>query len=253
VSYCQLRAKGASLPSLDDFRRNSPQIQYLLLKTPAKRFRVELFKPERTRQKVSPLPRENAPQQSAAQVNDPVASRKSTEWVRQRPAAYPSAIESEQLAVGCELTGRLIDCVGGQYTLVDNLMNSELPAGVLGEMNRLELSADATELVDFSSDGQRMSDRYRRYIEKMLLIGLGAVTMSYSQFYYTWQLSEKRHQDPSARFKKMYDYLKRDKQMMAVKRRFNEELPSDMGQCMRLSDVLLVCDEGRRNWVYLRS
>ena len=55
--YCQIKAKDANvaLPSFEDFRRNDPQVQALLLKRPAARWGLAVPSP-----KVAPRPENSA-------------------------------------------------------------------------------------------------------------------------------------------------------------------------------------------------
>ena len=243
-SYCKLRGKGVVLPSMDDFRRNNPRVQYLLLKRPAQQAGINLPKP--------------AWEASAARKPNPVADRPvsvqpASPKTSRRQHSTVSQVKSESasrrnagLISECRLAARTIFCAEKAYELVDNLRNRELAADALLSANQLRLMSLRV------LTGPAMTLNYQAYLEKMLLIGLGAATMSYSQFYYTWQAAEERGESAAQRFSVMYDFLKRDKISIAIERQFDERLPTSLNQCMRVSVALLVCDEGRRNWVYAR-
>ncbi|MGH1370707.1 MAG: hypothetical protein ACRBBW_01640 [Cellvibrionaceae bacterium] len=132
--------------------------------------------------------------------------------------------------------------------MVDNQGNQKLFAGSLGPDNQLRFPES-----EGTSEARYWSDSYQHYIEKMLSIGLGASTMSYTKFVYTWQESQLQGQIPQARFSAMFEYLKRDKRALAVKASYDDMTPASISWCQSLSHQLWVCDNGRRNWVYQLS
>ena len=108
-------------------------------------------------------------------------------------------------------------------------------------------------LQDKSAVNRYLARSYRHYIDKMLFIGLGASTMTYTKFHYTfWDLVEKR-EDFAGRVNAMYDFLKQDKATMAVQERYDKVMPAGIDWCTSLSDSVVVCDDGKRNWVYTRQ
>jgi len=245
-SYCKLRSKGALLPSMDDFRRNNTRMQYLLLKRPAQQAGIKLPVPvssKATREAVRVTP-----SKTVAVAADPVAAPRRQQRSLQK--TIPTASDSDRassLVSSCRLVRRAIFCDAENYGLVDNLRNSELASGALLAANALKLRPVR------SMSPSAMTRNYQEYLEKMLYIGLGGATMSYSQFFYTWQAARERGDNAVRRFSAMYEFLKRDKLAMGIQRQFDERLPSSLNQCMRVSVTLLVCDEGRRNWVFTRS
>jgi len=253
TSYCQLRAKGARLPSLGDFRRNTKMMQYLLLKRSAQQAGMTLLKPTSHRPQTTkkqhllttqdkPSPKANHTPKTAfgVQTAAPAASQPLAHTVTKQPAER------------CALQGRTIYCDQQRFTLIENRFNHELPADALVDSNRLILGKISTQLNE-QQKLRLLSRHYAVYVDKMLKIGLGGVTMSYSQFYYAWQTSTQQGQDPGARFTRMYEFLKLDKKRMAVDRRVDDTLPESLNQCMRVSVAVWTCDKGRRNWVYARS
>ncbi|WP_390615781.1 hypothetical protein [Maricurvus nonylphenolicus] len=237
--FCQLKAKGESLPSLEDFRRNQPRIQALLLKAPARRQGIALPKvvtkakppaPKKTVVNSKPEPRKASP---AAQ---PVSST---------PRQLPSSLSS------CQLQGHLIQCPRQQFRLATNRANRYLAKGALGPDNRLGLSNYQGERQNPQALKRHLTRSYERYIEKMLSIGLGASTMSFSKFYYTHDELQQLGVDFADRFETMFGYLKKDKASMAIKDSYLDALPPGIGSCNRLKDNILVCDNGEHNWVYL--
>ena len=84
----------------------------------------------------------------------------------------------------------------------------------------------------------------------MLEIGLGGSTFSYAKFVFLFNDVTAKGIDFSQRFETMFRFLKQDKQNIAV----SEALPSSVlfsrEHCDRLDDNLVVCDGGRKNYLY---
>ena len=79
---------------------------------------------------------------------------------------------------------------------------------------------------------------------------MGGSTMTYTKFHYTfWELLEKQ-EDFSKRVREMYNFLKQDKASMAVQARYDQQMPTGIDWCTPLNDKLVVCDNGKRNWIY---
>ncbi|NHO67517.1 hypothetical protein G8770_18385 [Aestuariicella hydrocarbonica] len=242
-AYCQLLGKGADLPSIRDFRRNSPAVQRLLLSRPAAR--VGLALPAIPNKK-PPSPAEAktvlAEPSNRRPQAEPQFSRDSTVVAAPAPGG---SVDSDS----CRLFADVIRCAGDEYRLVLNLPNHRLPKGSLSAANRLQLSPIGVEAPPRQQD---LYGSYRHYIEKMLSIGLGGSTMSYSKFYYTWEESRAQRQNFVERLAQMFEYLKRDKQTLAVKSRYDHKLPAAISWCQPLSHDLWTCDNKHRNWVYRR-
>ncbi len=232
--YCQLNHQYRQLPNLEEFRRNSPRIQRLLLKRPARESGLE-------------LPPEISRDTSAVPLGNNTKAAKKVEPLSREAIAKVSLAQHGDNQL-CRLSRRKLVCGSDVYQLMDNQLNHQLPTGSLEADNRL----------NFSDSGSRTtahywSDSYRRYIEKMLSIGLGASTMSYTKFVYTWQESQRQGQTPEVRFAAMFEYLKRDKRSLAVRARYDNLVPEAISWCQPLTHELWVCDNGERNWVYQRS
>lgn len=268
AAFCRLKGKGVNLPSMDDFRRNSPSMQYLLLKRPAHNAGMTLVKPSSgiasttsnqhpaKRQNNGSLRRSSVVQHSNAQGLGRQNSV-SQDSGFQHSTAKNSSLQKPDLAIAgsqaetCELKGRTIHCDQQRFLLIENRFNHELASGALAESNQLLLSAIPAQLNE-QQQRRALSLHYGVYVDKMLKIGLAGVAMSFSRFYYTWQNSAQQGQEPSARFARMYEFLKRDKKSIAVDRRVDDSLPESLNQCMRVSVSIWTCDKGRRNWVFSR-
>ena len=231
--YCQVRAKGQgqALPSFDDFRRNNPQTQRLLLKRPAKKAGFEV-----------PL----APTQKMSRVNSASSSKKTakkspTKTVKPRPL-------SAELR-SCEVRSRTIYCGQQAYLLRDNLPNTRLQAGVLSANNQLLLPQvpaykSSRELHDY------LQSAYRIYLEKMDGLGLAGATFTYSKFYYIYDDAKQQKQDFVQRFKSMFEFLKKDKATMAAGLQHKGKPLPPLASCDFYSPELIACDQQGRNWLF---
>lgn len=232
--YCQLKHDYAQLPSLEDFRRNSPTVQRLLLKRPARDAGIEL--PASTSEKTTTLTSESDATQYRRAPAEPVSI----------PARRAKNLPADHQS--CLLLENRIQCGSDAYLLMLNRANHQLAKGSLNDSNELSFPARSN-----ISTARYWSDSYQHYIEKMLSIGLGASTMSYTKFVYTWETAQKQGQNPQNRFSKMFEYLKRDKRALSVKASYDDLIPEAISWCQSLSRKLWVCDNGERNWVYQRS
>ncbi len=235
--YCQLVSKGEKLPNLEDFRRNQPRIQALLLKAPARKYGIRVPSPAK----------HTAASKNAAPV---VPSAQSTSVRTVKSIPQPTVISASDLT-GCALQGRQVSCPQQRFQLATNLPNRQLSPHVLSEQNTLGLNNYQGSAKDHRALKKHLSLSYQRYIEKMLTIGLGASTMSYSKFYYTYEELQRLQVDFAARFETMFGYLKKDKASMAIKDSYVDELPASIRACVKLQPAILVCDNGVHNWVYV--
>lgn len=156
----------------------------------------------------------------------------------------------EQLA-GCRLEGERIHCRQRHYELALNQPNRQLEPGALEPDNRLGLAPFSGDRSDEDAVLRYLSDAYDRYIPKMLAIGLGANTMSFTTFHHGFHTLEASGVDFAQRMEQTYDLLKQDKRTLAVKARYHDELPADLSLCMVINPDIIVCDNVGTNWVYV--
>jgi len=230
--YCEVMAsgRGASLPSQPDFNRNSPQVQALLLKRPAQQLGLTLPQPAQVQTPESPDEPEPDP----------------------FPGAEPSPGPVEALA-DCRLNGEQIRCPEGDYELATNRRRSELAEGVLGPNNRLEFEPFTGSRDDEQAVRRYLSQAYDQYIPRMLRIGLGANTMSFTAFHNAFHTLESGGVDFSERMAQTYELLKQDRQQLGVKTRYHDELPESLTLCSHINRDIVVCDNVGTNWVYVRA
>jgi hypothetical protein len=249
--YCQLRGKGEKLPSLEDFRRNQPRIQALLLKAPARKHGIRVPSPgKRTSAQKSTVTQKIRAKTSHTESlshtpRQQVPATRLTNPKPQSPEMNSSVLSS------CTLQGRQILCPQQHFQLATNLPNQQLPAHALSEKNTLGLTNYQGNSQDKRALKKHLSLSYQRYIERMLSVGLGASTMSYSKFYYTYEELQRLQVDFAERFETMFGYLKKDKASMAIKDSYVDALPASIRACVKLQSSILVCDNGIHNWIYL--
>jgi hypothetical protein len=238
-TYCKIRAANpsAALPTLQELRRNPEKTQRLLLRRPAAQAGIS-------------LPPESAPRpaRSTAPTKAPTAAPARSAI----PAEAPARLQTGSLA-GCELLGKSIRCGADRYTLQGNLPNSQLARGALDVEQPVFFAEYQGTTADSATLMEYATSAYRRYIEAMLDIGLGASTMSFTKFYHTFTDAQAKSTRFGERLSAMFDFLKKDKASMGVQPHYNEALPNSLEQCMRLTEALLVCDNVQQNWVYKRA
>ncbi|WP_223808013.1 hypothetical protein [Marinobacter sp. R17] len=237
--YCDIQARGggSTLPTFEDFRRNTPQVQALLLKRPASRLGLSVPEAEAaTSQPSKPAP--------------PVTSERPKPDTETEPTPPPAA---DSAFDGCRLSGAVIRCPSARYELATNQANSALRAGVLDDDNRLDLNAYRGDLSDETAVRAYLSDAYDRYIAKMLEIGLGGTTMSFTRFYNSFRRHEAKGIDFARRMDETFDYLKQDKRTLGVNRKPPDELPKTLDNCAPSGARVIVCDNVTTNWVYVRD
>ena len=242
--YCQIIAEGggSTLPAQADFNRNTPQVQALLLKRPAERVGLAMPEPEDT-------PQTN--KGSAATPQEKVGAV-STGSSAPAPKSPPEPSGSTRLA-NCSLDNETIRCPNGVFELAGNQQRSELAEGVLGEDNRLNLAPFTGDRSDEGAVRRYLSNAYDQYIPKMLAIGLGANTMSFTAFHNAFHTLESGGVTFSERMAETYELLKQDRQQLGVKTRYHDKLPEDLAQCGFINRDVLVCDDVGTNWVFVRA
>lgn len=249
--YCQLQAKGESLPKMSDFRRNDARMQQLLLKRPAAKHGIRLPVVDKKSAVKATSPKRAAAKPKPKKVTKPAVPLAVVEAKAAYRAPSRSAL-GRALQTTCSISEARISCAERHYQLLDNLNNRHLNKQVFAESNRLGLSNYLGSINHKPSLNDYMGDAYQRYIEGMLKIGLGASTMTYSKFYYTFEDAWNNKRDFADRFEQMYVFLKKDKQSMGVKKRYSNDLPAGLHQCAELSSHIIVCDNKKINWVYYR-
>ncbi|TGN38954.1 hypothetical protein [Marinobacter confluentis] len=238
--YCQVieEGGGAGLPSPTDFRRNDPSVQALLLRRPAQRLGLEV--PEVSGTSTQPQQQQAAPEPASSERNDPDRDSQPEPQPRGRLA-------------DCRLENQRITCPHGRFDLAANLPNSQLKEGVLAPENRLGLSSFQGNRNNEETVRQYLSDAYDQYIPKMVDLGLGANTMSFTAFHNAFHTLEDAGVDFARRMEQTFTLLKQDKKTLGVKARYHDELPRDLSLCTVINADIIVCDNVGTNWVFVSA
>lgn len=225
-SFCEIRAAGGlkNISSLAEFKKNPPNIQRILLKRDAKKLGI-------------PLPEKG----STTTASD--TSQKTQAPLTQK--VQPSLKH-------CNLNQSAVDCGASQYALVGNIKNNQLQSKAFSPNNKLGLPQKKETPYNLESDYRYLSYIYPKYIYKMLELGLGDSTMSFTKFAAVYWQNKMEGLDFVERFEFMYNKLKVEKSQNQIKSRYRENYPNNIHQCMRLDDKIIVCDDMKQNWVYRR-
>ncbi|VUD51992.1 hypothetical protein TDB9533_01541 [Thalassocella blandensis] len=254
ISYCAILEKAgpSGLPNFHQFRQNPAKMQKLLLKNPARKAGIELPE-EVSSNSQSPLkptpvitaPPEPAPS-STATSHSPQQDRKQLDSMTFPNTGNSTGTASSTALAGCSLNQTEIVCDKGTYNLQSNLTLQQLTPDVLTDENRLEFpDRQANESIL-----QYLSRVYPLYIEKMLLLGLGDTTMSFTKFNAMFHETVKQGLSFKRRFRDMYELLKKERKTQAIKARYNDLLPESINNCMPLNAQIITCDNVKQNWVY---
>jgi hypothetical protein len=229
--YCEVKAmgQGRRLPSFLDFRRNNELTQAMLLKRPAAKVGVEVVLPKR----------DAAPSMATA----PERALSKTMHVNREMGSVGSLRQ-------CLFNAASIQCADDSYHLVGNEANKKLKKGVLADSNRMDIPVYSGLLSDQQELNQYLTRAYRQYIKKMLDIGLGGSTFSYAKFVFLFNDVATKGIDFSQRFETMFRFLKQDKQNIAVSEGLPDSVPLAREYCDKLDDGLVVCNGGRKNYLY---
>ncbi len=240
-TYCEIvkKGQGSTLPDFFGFRRNKESMQRLLLKRGAARTGVTIPKasetPSETRLTSRPLGTER-PQTEPAKTSVTTS------------ASNPQDIgkKQENDLTACSLNKEQINCNNQRYFLAVNTPENRLEQNALSDNNLLALP----NIQNGQTQLQYLSYLYPRYIEKMLLIGLGDSTVSFTKFNAIYETSIQQGENFSMRFAEMYELLKQERRTMGIKQRYRNNFPESIESCMQLSRELIACDNVEQNWVY---
>lgn len=226
-AFCEVKAVSSNpaLPSLAEFKRNTPKIQQLLLKRDAERYGIV-------------LPSAPPPTKSAARSASLKTDRKPSKDIVQASLAE------------CDLHEQFITCSTERYSLLNNLKNNQLKAEVFSSHNQLILPRKKDTQFSNESDYRYLSHIYPIYINKMIDLGLGDSTMSFTKFATVYWQGKIEGLDFVDRFQFMYSQLKQERGRNQINTRYRDNYPNEIHQCMRLDETLIVCDNMNQNWIY---
>ncbi|MFL0802042.1 MAG: hypothetical protein K6L80_16470 [Agarilytica sp.] len=249
-TYCEVLKKGQGqrLPDFFSFRRNPSHMQRLILKKAALRAGIELpakeasvnsfaesLRPEINQASENVRNNIQPPKQSKGKQDGDLRSVQKTEEQYSSKRLDHCSVAKDQIACGSQ-----------RYFLAINIPINHLNQKALGADNRLRFRTKSKNETLI----QYLSHLYPIYIQKMLYIGLGDSTVSFTKFHALYESALAQNENFAARFEKMYELLKKERQTMATKQRYRANHPEHISNCMQLTKTLITCDNIEQNWVY---
>lgn len=230
--YCEIkdRGRGKSFPAFNDFKKNTPLTQSLLLKRDAEALNIPLKLPQRSAKK---------PFINKAKLD--------------RSNFSESAPPEPETQGNCSLFYNTIKCQNVIFHQVSNQTNKKLKPGVLENANKIGLKPFLGDKKDRSNINAYLYKSYTLYIEKMIDIGLGSETMSFTKFNYLFNDNLQNNIDFASRFETMFSFLKTDKQTLAVNTKLLSVNHLSIADCFELTSHIYVCDNRNTNYVFLRK
>ena len=238
--YCEIASSGrrSKLPNFTDFQKNSEITQALLLKPHAQALRIPISLPSRSAKM-------REPQQSVS-VDEP----KVVEISRDPQTSPKQRLETAtNEASQCTYDKSSIHCGGMTFNQVTNKQNNALQRDALSRNNTLTLPFIESSPQDDNFEFY-LTEAYLVYLDKMMSIGLGGVTMTYSKFYFLYLDLLRRNVDFNQRFSTMFEFLKKDKHSLGVSSRPAKLSMLSDKQCSRARSSLFICELGGRNYLF---
>lgn len=231
--YCEAKAKRPSaLPDYLDFKKNTEQVQALLLKPVAKKIGITIIVPK-TKSTAKAIARRVEKARAIVQAAENMESSNSVNSGR-------STLDK------CSQQAKQVHCDGSVFMLLGNKSNKQIPEAMFAADNRLNFPA---YVPGGAGEAGYVSRLYGVYIQKMIDIGLAGATLSYAKFHFLFYDLKEKGVSFNDRFEKMYLFLKKDKRNNAV----STQLRTPRGLSLTSCDFLnryLVCNSGGKNWVY---
>lgn len=248
--YCEVRAAQPSvvLPSFVDFKKNNSRMQALLIKRHAERQGIELPKPVSSSK---PKPQHLNKPKPEIKLTPKRATIKLSAQQRQTATDTVVARQKHPLS-GCSWVSPKIQCAERKFKLTGNVANRDLRTDVFDDAFKLNLPTYTGSYTNSRAVQQYLVQAYDVYLQKMLAIGLGGVTMSYSKFAYFFEDLHSKGVDFNSRFETMFYYLKMDKQNNAVSGRINVPGNFSLNACYPFASAV-ACDSGGRNYLFVQS
>jgi hypothetical protein len=151
----------------------------------------------------------------------------------------------------CQLIHDNILCGKQRFVMRTNQSNKQLSSGVLEDSYKMGLPVYAGSKDDALEVQYYLSNAYAVYIRRMIDIGLGASTMSYTRFFHIYYDLQGKNVSFTERFETMYSYLKKDKKNMSVQAVLSDKRPVHISECDDINEEIIACDSGGFNWIYV--
>jgi len=242
--YCEVKkqGKGKALPAFVDFKKNNEITQALLLKRDAAALNISIKMPKRITSKKDTASRTTKLKQRNPLKNQHTFNSQTSQLLS------PSSNSKS-----CSFMGNMITCNALKYYQIGNKTNSALIHGALDRQNKIGLTPYIGKKAQQSEIDSYLYKSYVLYIEKMLEIGLGGVTMSFTKFAYLFNDLLEKKVNFASRFETMYNFLKKDKQQLAVSEKITPANHLTIDDCFKLTNRIYICDNRERNYVYVKQ
>ncbi|ABD81520.1 hypothetical protein [Saccharophagus degradans] len=245
--YCTLKSKNrvSTLPDFNQFRKNSDDVQWLLLKGPARKAGITLPPKSSLKPKTNTAPLADRKTDNKAADNQVNTSAQSNPLATQTTR---TATSSNSSLANCSLKPTQIQCSYATFTLQYNLPNSKLAPAALKASNQLTLPAYNSKF--HASERDYLARCYPVYVNKILELGLAEAVMSYTKFVSQYEEVVQHGGNFANRMQKMYEILKQEKRSRPIQASYQHTRPQSIEQCMLVSNSVIVCDNIAHTWVF---
>jgi len=249
--YCEIKeqGKGKALPTFVDFKNNNEITQALLLKRDAAALHISIIMPKSNTLKNNHLSGTARLKQNISLPSQHTLNSKNSSKVNIQTG---QSLSSSSNNPPCSFMGNMISCNTLKFHQIGNKTNSALKHGALDPQNKIGLPPFIGNKAQQSKINSYLYKSYVLYIEKMLEIGLGGVTMSFTKFAYLFNDLLEKKVDFSSRFETMYSFLKKDKQQLAISEQITPANHLTIDDCFKLTNRIYICDNRARNYVYVK-
>jgi len=250
--YCEIKeqGKGKALPAFVDFKKNNEITQALLLKRDAAALHIPIIMPKRNTSKKDHASRTTKLKQKFDLRNQHTFNSNASSKTNSQ---ISHSLDPSSNSTPCSFMGNMITCNALKFHQIGNKKNSALKHGVLDRHNKIGLTPFIGKKTQQSKIDSYLYTSYVLYIEKMLEIGLGGVTMSFTKFAYLFNDLLEKKVDFASRFETMYSFLKKDKQQLAVSEKITPSNQLTIDDCFRLTNRIYICDNRVKNYVYIKQ
>lgn len=245
--YCTLKSKNrvSTLPDFNQFRKNSDDVQWLLLKGPARKAGITLPPKSSLKPKTINAPLADRKTDNKAADNQVNTSAQSNPLATQTTR---TATSSNSGLANCSLKPTQIQCSYATFTLQYNLPNSKLAPAALKASNQLTLPPYNSKF--HASERDYLARCYPMYVNKILELGLAEAVMSYTKFVSQYEEVVQHGGNFANRMQKMYEILKQEKRSRPIQASYQHTRPQSIEQCMLVSNSVIVCDNIAHTWVF---
>ena len=240
IAYCKIKESQFKrfLPAEPDFQKNTPMVQYLLIKNYAAKLDLKLPKPDKLK---SPEPK-------------PPSARKN-QATAVKPKVKKPAIQHQDFPIlsQCRIKTGTIQCPGNvRFNLQSNLPGQAISTDSLSNNNLLALADYSRNIENVQEVQGFLSSQYRVYLDKMNEVGLIETALSWDKFTQIFFVTQRNNMSFSHRFETMFSMLKKDRReglFVATNTQRNFPLES----CQYLDKAHIICFSNEKTGYFVRQ